>query len=684
MTEFEGHIWLAQDNDEVNFICTTKRLKHKIQAVNEKGRELRLAEDKLLWQYPRQANGLEDWQSTFAQIQTTVANLRRDIDIALLWESAGELQLTAIEELAELYFGRAVTIEHLTALWRSLAEDRLYFRRRGKDWEARSAEQIAELTTQRNREHNRLQSQALAKEWLQTLARSPLPAFPHLIRSATDNDEEEIGSFQLIAIQAELLPFIERLESWLRGDTDKDVEELVTTIAMTSKLNPRELVFETLQKIGRLPLDADRDVIVAGLKPEFSTAVNEAAQQVLPWQPQALDVITPLLFSIDDEETREVDDALAIEREAMLWKLTIAIADPASVIHRGDTLDREAMRRGTTVYLPTQTVLMLPERISCDIASLTAEQIRSSLVIRAWLNETGEIVKSDINREGIKVLRRLHYSDADQLLSQGEDETAQQLRQLLAFAQQLQAQRLAQGALTLQRPEYKVTVVQDQIMVTMIAKDSPSRLIVAEMMILANHLAARYAQRHQIPVIYRCQDPPLEPVTEAMLADPLNFHKIRKLLGRSSLSLQPGGHSGLGLSLYTQLTSPLRRFADLVIQRQLMAHLVGDKLPYDQEELFKVLETAERTARESRLIEGEAKRRWLMQYLKQNWGERTLEVLVVSTAKNGYKVEMQPWTVEAFLSTNKTLEIGQTVMAVLEKIRVKAATARLRLVKSDE
>ena len=447
---------------------------------------------------------------------------------------------------------------------------------------------------------------------------------------------------------------------------------------------PRELVFETLQKIGRLPLDADRDVIVAGLKPEFSTAVNEAAQQVLPWQPQALDVITPLLFSIDDEETREVDDALAIEREAMLWKLTIAIADPASVIHRGDTLDREAMRRGTTVYLPTQTVLMLPERISCDIASLTAEQIRSSLVIRAWLNETGEIVKSDINREGIKVLRRLHYSDADQLLSQGEDETAQQLRQLLAFAQQLQAQRLAQGALTLQRPEYKVTVVQDQIMVTMIAKDSPSRLIVAEMMILANHLAARYAQRHQIPVIYRCQDPPLEPVTEAMLADPLNFHKIRKLLGRSSLSLQPGGHSGLGLSLYTQLTSPLRRFADLVIQRQLMAHLVGDKLPYDQEELFKVLETAERTARESRLIEGEAKRRWLMQYLKQNWGERTLEVLVVSTAKNGYKVEMQPWTVEAFLSTNKTLEIGQTVMAVLEKIRVKAATARLRLVKSDD
>ena len=115
-----------------------------------------------------------------------------------------------------------------------------------------------------------------------------------------------------------------------------------------------------------------------------------------------------------------------------------------------------------------------------------------------------------------------------------------------------------------------------------------------------------------------------------------------------------------------------------------MAHLVNEALPYDQEELFKVLETAERTTRESRLIEGEAKKRWLMQYLKQDWGERTIEVLVISAVKNGYKVEMQPWAVEAFLSTNRTLEMGQTVMATLEKIRVKAATARLKLVKSEE
>ena len=164
------------------------------------------------------------------------------------------------------------------------------------------------------------------------------------------------------------------------------------------------------------------------------------------------------------------------------------------------------------------------------------------------------------------------------------------------------------------------------------------------------------------------------------MADPLGFHKARRLLGRSSLSLQPGGHSGLGLSMYTQLTSPLRRFADLVMQRQLMAHLVGEELPYDREELLKVLETAERTARESRSIEGEAKRRWLMQYLKQSWGNKPLEVLITNEVRGGYKVEVQPWGIEAYLATGYSLELGQTATAVIEKIRVKVANARLKLV----
>ncbi len=668
VTEFEGQIWAAQNNDEINIICTTKRIKKKIQAINEKGRDLRLSAEKLLWQHPSQATNPEDWQEKITNIQATVESLGNDIDVELLWESALELELSDIKELAELYFGEEITTEHLIAIWRTLAEYRLYFKRRGKNWESRTAEQVNELKTQRERELARVKAQGLAREWLQKFAKLPLPIFPSL--SGKEKDE------LVVDYSEEMLPFVERLESWLRGDTDKDVEDLVNSTAEGQKVTPRELVFEILQKIGRLPLDADRDVIIAGLKPEFSAAINEAAQAV---QPAEMPKFSEFLFSIDDEETREVDDALAIERDGLHWKISIAIADPATVIHRGEVLDREAMRRGTTVYLPTQTVLMLPERISCDIASLTPQQVRSSIVIRVWLDNQGKITQSNISREAIRVEKRLHYSDADTLIEQGENETAQALRDLLHCAKHLQAKRLAGTAFNLQRPEYKISITDGTINVKMIEKESPSRLLVAEMMILANHVAAKYAHTHQVPFIYRVQPPPLRPITQEMTADPLALYKIRKLISRSSLSLHAGGHSGLGLSMYTQMSSPLRRFADLVMQRQLMAHLLSEEYPYDQEELFQVLETAERTAREARSIEGDAKRRWLMQYLKQNWSNQPIEVLVIEELKGGYKVEMQPWGVEAYLASSKHFTFGMKVETVVDKIRVKAGSARLRI-----
>jgi exoribonuclease-2 len=674
VTEFEGQIWVAQDNDNVYFICTTKRIKKKIQAINEKGRDLRLSEDKLLWQHPSLAHDVDDWQLKVSTINTRVNSLRDEIDIELLWENALELEISDINELADLYFGGEITTEHLMAIWRSISEDRLHFKRRSKNWEPRAADQVNELKQQREREEARIRAINLAKDWLQKMAKLPLPIFLNLSK------DQEVEHFRVTAISDDILPFVERLEAWLRGDADKEVDELIRQTAATAKLTERELVFEILQKIGRLPADADRDVIIAGLKPEFSSAINAAAQalQVVSSNQQS---ITEVSFSIDDEETSEVDDALAIERDGSNWKITIAIADPASVIKLGDNLDKEAMRRGTTVYLPTQTILMLPPHISCDIASLTAGEIRSSIIIRIWLNDEADITNSTISRESVKVLKRLHYSDADKLIADSEDQMADDLRNLLDCAKMLQNKRIANGAFNLQRQEYKISVENNQVKLAMLERESPSRSLVSEMMVLANYVAAKYANTHQVPLIYRVQTPPLEPISKEMMTDPLGFHKVRKLLGRSSLSLQAGQHSGLGLSMYTQFTSPLRRFADLVMQRQLIAHITGEQIPYDQEELFQVLETAERTARESRHLENEAKKRLLMLYLKQNWGSKPIEALIITEVKGGYKVEMQPWGADAYLATSAHFQMGDNVTTFAERIRVKAGTIRLKLLR---
>lgn len=676
MTEFEGQIWVVQENDEVNLVCVTKQAKNKIQAINEKGREVRLSEDKLLWQYPLRANTPEEWREIAVAIQTTVNRLRSVIDVLLLWETALELEVSDITDLADLYFSGDMTTEHLIALWRVLAEERLHFKRRGNLWETRTAQQVEELKIQREVEKTRAKELVLAKEWLQTISRQP-PLTTSLI---------EEGKGGVIALQEEIKPFVERLERWLRGEPDKLVEEILAPLVEKDRTHPRELVFEVLQRVGRLPLDADRDVIVAGLRPEFPAAVCEAAETALPWQPIADQAITELFFSIDDEETREVDDALAIEMEGELWKVTIAIADPSSVIQRGDVLDREAMRRGTTVYLPTQTVLMLPEKISCDLVSLTAGQVRPSVVITAWLDSQGQLVRSAIQRQPIRVLKRLSYYEADELIANGQEDFAHRLRELTRVAEQLRIRRLAQNAITLQRSEFKVSVKEDIVTITLIDLNSPSRQLVGEMMVLANHIAADYARQHEVPIIYRTQESPSEAITPEMLAEPLGFIKARKLMKPSALSLQPAQHSGLGLTVYTQLTSPLRRFADLVMQRQLVAHLVNEPLPYDQDELFKVLATAERTAREARMFESDAKRRWFIKYLQQTWRDQPLEALIVDEAKGGYKVEMQPWGVDAFLGgiTDKRFELGSRVMAVVDKVRAKTVNIRLKWIPSKD
>lgn len=672
MSDFEGQIWATQNNDEVDFICIVKRVKNKIQALNNKSREQRIAEDKLLWKHPTQAKDKADWETKIEQIEQHIIELKTDIDVEFLWESAVELEMSEIQDLADVYYGDNVTAEHFVAIWRVMAEDKLYFKRKGKIWEARTAEQIEELKLQREREQHREQEETQAREWLQSLIKAESP--PFFIGAAPEQ------KFKPQDVPEALAPFAERLEAWLRGDKDKMVGEIVSSIAEANRLTARELVVDSLQKVGRIPVDVDRDVLIAGLKLDFSTTVTDAANEVSAWVAPEGESYTEVAFSIDDESTKEVDDALDIERDGDVWKVTIAVADPECVVHRNDTLDREAMRRGTTIYLPTQTILMMPPRISCDIASLSAQQPRSSIVIRAWINDNGDVINSSIGRETIIVQQRLDYIGSDEMIANGAGETADKLKQLHDVAQKIRAKRIVEGALMLQRPEYRIKVLDDHIAVEMVEFNSASHKLVAEMMILGNHLAARYAQLNQVPIIYRVQEPPEQPIDEEMMSSPLAFQKIRKLIKASSLSLQPGGHSGLGLSAYTQLTSPLRRFADLVMQRQLVAHVVGEELPYDQDELFKVLATAERTAKEARKLENESKKRWFAQFLKQSMQNQPIETLVLEEVKGGYKAEMHPWGVDAFLATPKKLTVGTKVTALTDKIRVKAANIRLKLV----
>ena len=657
MTDFDGRIGLVQDNDNLQLVCVLRPNKKKLQVLNEKGREQSLNENKILWFYPSSVANLSDWNDKLTQVQQQQQALLDDVDIELLWESAQELEAESIDDLADLYFDAQGTPEKM-AIWQALAADGLHFKRKGNQWQSRPQDQIEALRTQRQREHERAELERIALGWLE------------LAIKAKDS----------CAISEEAAPFVERVNCWLRGDQDKNVEKLLQTVADKSKLELRELAFEVLLKAGKLPADADRDIVIAGLQSDFSQPIYEAANAVTAWE--HTDDSTPLAldFSIDDPDTQEVDDALAIHAEGDLWHIDIAIADPGSFIEVGDTLDREAMRRSTTVYLPTQTVLMLPPVISCDIASLSAEKPRPSVVIQVVLDNDAQVQNMSIQRHIVTVQQRLDYDGADAMLNDAsaDSDTAKKLKQMQLLCEKLKQQRMDEGALMIQRSEFKIKVNKaEEVSVKMLDSDSPSRALVAELMILANHQAGRFAQKEGIPLIFRTQAPPAEPISREVQSDPLVFQKIGKLLKPSSLSLEPGGHSGLGLSVYTQVSSPLRRFADLVMQRQLIAHIKGEELPYNQEELFKVLATAEQNAKQARYLENTATRRWFIRYLEQQHKDSVLDGLVMAVQKVGYKVNLLPWGVDAWLNTNDKLEPGTQISVKIEKLRIKAGQIRL-------
>jgi exoribonuclease-2 len=261
---------------------------------------------------------------------------------------------------------------------------------------------------------------------------------------------------------------------------------------------------------------------------------------------------------------------------------------------------------------------MLPDRLSTDLVSLRQGEDRPAFTVEVQFECSG----NQFNRMGyrlvlstVRVSRRLSYDTADELIRNGDSN----LTLLHSLALQLQQERASRGAITIRRPEFQIHVDDSGIHVGKLDPNSPSRLLVSELMILSNGLAADFASMHNVPVIYRTQESrdASVPTDTTVSLDPIAFEKLRKTFKRSRLSLTPGTHSGLGLSAYTQASSPIRRYADLVTQQQFTAFLRGKPFPYDREELLTILANAETTEQEIRAIEDRSTNYWILEYLSR-------------------------------------------------------------------
>jgi exoribonuclease-2 len=316
-------------------------------------------------------------------------------------------------------------------------------------------------------------------------------------------------------------------------------------------------------------------------------------------------------FAIDDAGNQEPDDALSLEGDC-LW---VHVADASALVSPDSAADLEARARGASLYLPEGTVPMLPLP-AIQIAGLGLEEVSPALSFRLQLSERGEIGEVEVVRSRVRVTR-LTYEEAESRL--GEEP----FRSLHRLAQIHEERRQEQGAIYLDLPEVTMRVEDEQVIIEPIPPLA-SRNLVTEAMLMAGTAVARFALEHEIPIPFTTQDPPYSSDRPGDLA---GMYALRRAFRPSQPSTTPGPHSGLGLEVYAQATSPLRRYLDLVVHQQLRAYLRGEELLDDQEILERVGATAA-VAGSVRQAERLARRHWTLVYLMQHPGWEGEGILV--------------------------------------------------------
>ncbi len=613
--------------------------KRKLRLVDRRGRQSTLSADKVIFSHQGESH---------EQVMDRLMALQGEVDVELLWEAAleesseGALSPGA---LAALYFDEQ-TPAQCSAVFRALAAEGLRFRRKGGDFSPRSRAELEQLQRQREAEQRAAEEQAEL--------------------------ERRLGAGELSD------GLVARLLRQLRGEEDR----LLSRALDASFADPARAAFNLLVDKGHLPPTAALEVVQANLRRKHPQVVVDHAETVGPAAER-----TPVHvagFSIDDEETREVDDVLTVSREGLQVRVDIDIADPAAFIARGDPVDQEARRRATTIYLPTGMLYMLPERIGCELGSLRPDETRPAMRTSVWLDEQGQVQGHELSRVSVRVGRRLSYTEADRLLAgeqgEGEGEVADALGLLWEVARARAERRRERGALFLRRREWKLRVFDqgERIEVFPIEPDSPSRALVAEMMILVGGLAAREASERGVPIIFRGQPAPVEALPEVDMDSPAAFAQLRRHLHPASLSLSPEEHWGLGLPAYTQVTSPLRRYADLVVQRQLGAALQGEAPPYDAQELLRVLATAEATEKEAKRIEAAVTERWTLEYVRRLSERKRLPALILGEhPAGGYQAQLQSCGAVGILQDDRRHEPGAAMEVDVKTVRPHKGTLRL-------
>ena len=521
--------------------------------------------------------------------------------LEIAWEMLIEDNDTVTpQQMAELLFSEQSPVACYAAHC-LLSQDKIYFKQKSEHYEPRPAAQVEEikhqLEVQAEKESEKTQfivhlKQALAGEEIQW----------------SESDRLRLEAIEKVALGG--------------NNAGKLAQEILQSAGRNFDAQG---AWQLLVDIGCWSRHENLFLRRSSYPTTFSKKVLDVVQPRLQFDPaeandNRLDLTHLKVCTIDDESTTEIDDGLSVEYltdgTAKIW---IHIADPTRLVAPGDELDLEARRRSTSLYLPTGMVSMFPPELATGPMSLVEGKTCSALSFGVILDQSGGIQEYEIHPSLIKPTYRLTYDDVDEMLQLGV-QNEPEIADLAKSSYLRRSWRKDQGAIQIKMPESIIKVQDEEVTIELI-DSSPSRQLVAEMMILAGQIGGKYGIEHNLSLPYRGQPQPELPTEEELLqlpAGPTRFCAIRSCMPRSEMSMSPIRHASLGLESYVQVTSPIRRYTDLLSHFQIKAHLQGEELPFSREELQEIVYSVSSSSYEATLVERQTNRYWGLEYLRRN------------------------------------------------------------------
>ncbi len=401
-----------------------------------------------------------------------------------------------------------------------------------------------------------------------------------------------------------------------------------------------------------------------------------------------------LIFTIDGDDARDFDDAISLEKHGDLYNLGVYIADVSHYVKQGSELDKEAFKRGTSVYFPDHVLPMLPTMLSNGICSLNPNEDRFVLAVEMKVNSTGKVEDYEIHKGIIRSAYRMTYKKVEKIL-EGDRELCEQykvlvnpLKDMETLAKILILRRDNAGQLDFDIPEAEIVLNDDGTVADIHRKPREmSDRLIEQFMVLTNEVVARHFSKMNVPFVYRVHETPTMERTQKFRAfaaslglkfstsatlSPKDFQKLLFLsrgkdystalskvmlrsMQKARYETENLGHFGLALQNYCHFTSPIRRYPDLTIHRiisEIISGRMSNKQLLEFEEFVKLSaersSTTERTAEEAeRTVDAQK----AAEYMRGKIGE-VFSGIVSGVTENGIYVELEN-TIEGFININR-------------------------------